>query len=107
MQQTGRDVDEVVALHGQVADKVVPAALVDVAAQVLLVSGVVAKDDGGVGLGLEEVPALVLAIGKAERDGVLGVGVDLDGEVVLGAKQRDDDREEAIRVTKELGVLAP
>ena len=38
---------------------------------------------------------------------MLGVGVDLDGEVVLGAKQRDDDREEAIRVTKELGVLAP
>ncbi len=88
---------------------VVPAALLDHLGKLLAALRTLANDDLAVILGIEDVPALMLA----ERAvlvlaGVVVVGVNLDGKVVKRVEDLDQQGEAvALSALEELVVLAP
>ena len=103
------DLEEVALVDGHLVQEVAPAALLDKLGELLAVLGLLADDDGGVGLAVEHVPALLLAQAAVlVHARVLVVGVDLDGEVAVGVENLDEQREAvALGIAEELVALVP
>ena len=106
---TRPDVKEVTSLDGNEVLQVVPATLFDHLGKLITIVGMLTDDDLTVLLGIQNVPAF----GLTERailvgEGIVVVGMHLDGEALTGIKYLDEQREAiAHRALEQLVVLVP
>lgn len=103
------DLEEISLLDGENADQIAPALLRRHAAQLFPVLGVVADDDGGVRVAVQDVPALRFAGGAVlVGSGVLLIRVNLDAQVIPGVDDLYQQGELAGAVgAEELGLVFP
>ena len=104
---TGRQVDEVPFLHGQVPHNFIPSVDGNHFAQLSFIMRILAIDDLGVARGFQKVPRFVFPRGIPQPGGYPGVGVDLEAEIVLGCDEGNDDRKTLVTAAEEFGTLLP